>query len=112
MLKNAALRVMLNFPEKLWSGLRTSVQLHTVCVGLRVEAVEHLSQHKGKGKAEAPWKSGKGCSSVVKPTFNMHEALGFIPASRYPGPHKAPEESSISLSEQAMTPTQAKQEHL
>lgn len=41
----------------------------------------------------------------------MHEALGSDPESRYPSPHKAPEDSSVTLSEQAKTPTQAIQDH-
>lgn len=41
----------------------------------------------------------------------MHEALGSDSESCYPNPHKAPEDSSVTLSEQAKTPTQAIQDH-
>lgn len=117
-LKDASLRVIdvLNFPEKLWSRLLTSAHLHTLCVGLRADAAEHQSPHKGKGKAEAPQKHqkrGKRRGSVAKRTFNLHEALGSIPSISLPRPPQSTRKKfSIPLSEQAMIPTQATQDHL
>lgn len=84
--------------------LLTSVHLHALCVGLRVHSVQHPGQHT-KEEAEAP-EEGRGC--VARCTVTMQEALGSIPSTSPTQPHRVPEESPTTLSEQA---EQAIQEH-